>query len=189
MYPYSHRALETKGLQRILPKGGMWGFFGWHLVQPSLDKQQALLAQLEQQNPVASNMEQHNPEASKLEQHNPVASKLERSIIITEGEYDCMAVAQSLSTLSDSNPMKHIPAISLPNGCNSLPSTLIPLLESFTKIYLWLDNDKSGQDASMKFVSKLGADRCVLVKPSANSEVNILLIFILYLVILLYYVY
>ena len=179
MYPYSHRALETKGLQRILPKGGMWGFFGWHLVQPSLDKQQALLAQLEQQNPVASNPEQHNP----------VVSKLERSIIITEGEYDCMAVAQSLSTLPDSNPMKHIPAISLPNGCNSLPSTLIPLLESFTKIYLWLDNDKSGQDASMKFVSKLGADRCVLVKPSANSEVNILLIFILYLVILLYYVY
>lgn len=169
MYPYSHRALETKGLQRILPKGGMWGFFGWHLVQPSLDKQQALLAQ--------------------LEQHNPVASKLERSIIITEGEYDCMAVAQSLSTLPDSNPMKHIPAISLPNGCNSLPSTLIPLLESFTKIYLWLDNDKSGQDASMKFVSKLGAERCVIVKPSATSEVCLLLFFIMYIVILLYYLY
>ena len=151
-------------MQRILPKGGMWGFFGWHLVQPSLDKQQALLAQ--------------------LEQHNPVASNLERSIIITEGEYDCMAVAQSLSTLSDSNPMKHIPAISLPNGCNSLPSTLIPLLESFTKIYLWLDNDKSGQDASVKFVSKLGAERCVIVKPSANSEVNMLLIFICYFTIL-----
>ena len=37
-----------------------------------------------------------------------------------------------------------IPAISLPNGCNSLPLELIPLLERFTKIYLWLDNDKSG---------------------------------------------
>ena len=37
-----------------------------------------------------------------------------------------------------------IPAISLPNGCNSLPIELIPLLERFTKIYLWLDNDKSG---------------------------------------------
>ena len=37
-----------------------------------------------------------------------------------------------------------IPAISLPNGCNSLPLELIPLLERFDKIYLWLDNDKSG---------------------------------------------
>ena len=38
-----------------------------------------------------------------------------------------------------------IPAISLPNGCNSLPVELIPLLERFTKVYLWLDNDKSGE--------------------------------------------
>lgn len=38
-----------------------------------------------------------------------------------------------------------LPAISLPNGCNSLPSDLIPLLERFTRIYLWMDNDKSGQ--------------------------------------------
>lgn len=38
-----------------------------------------------------------------------------------------------------------LPAISLPNGCNSLPMELIPLLERFTRIYLWLDNDKSGK--------------------------------------------
>lgn len=38
-----------------------------------------------------------------------------------------------------------LPAISLPNGCNSLPVELIPLLERFTRIYLWLDNDKSGE--------------------------------------------
>jgi hypothetical protein len=38
-----------------------------------------------------------------------------------------------------------LPAISLPNGCNSLPADLIPLLERFTRIYLWLDNDKSGE--------------------------------------------
>ena len=37
-----------------------------------------------------------------------------------------------------------LPAISLPNGCNSLPLDLIPLLDRFETIYLWLDNDKSG---------------------------------------------
>ena len=29
----THRALKTKGLQRIHPKGGEWGFFGWHTVR------------------------------------------------------------------------------------------------------------------------------------------------------------
>jgi twinkle protein len=28
-----YRALDTKGLQRILPKGGVWGLFGWHTVR------------------------------------------------------------------------------------------------------------------------------------------------------------
>lgn len=41
-----------------------------------------------------------------------------------------------------------IPVISLPNGCNSLPIDLIPLLDRFTTIYLWLDNDKSGKEQS-----------------------------------------
>jgi hypothetical protein len=38
-----------------------------------------------------------------------------------------------------------VPAISLPNGCNSLPPELLQLLERFEKIYLWMDNDKAGQ--------------------------------------------
>ena len=41
-----------------------------------------------------------------------------------------------------------IPVISLPNGCNSLPIDLIPLLDRFTTVYLWLDNDKSGKELS-----------------------------------------
>ena len=52
----NHRALESKGLQRILPKGGSWGLFGWQTVR---------------------------------DDHS--------SIIITEGEYDAMAVSQALS--------------------------------------------------------------------------------------------
>ena len=76
-----------------------------------------------------------------------------------------MAVSQALSLLPPSDPLYHVPAVSLPNGCNSLPTELIPLLDSFTKIYLWLDADKSGQDAAAKFVAKLGATRCAVVTP------------------------
>lgn len=42
-----------------------------------------------------------------------------------------------------------LPAISLPNGCNSLPIDLIPLLDRFETIYLWLDNDKSGNEEAL----------------------------------------
>ena len=77
--------MDRKGLQRILPRGGAWGLFGWHLVKPSHD-----------------------------------------SILITEGEYDAMAVAQALATLHASHPLKDLPSVSLPNGCNSLPIELLP---------------------------------------------------------------
>ena len=71
-----------------------------------------------------------------------------------------MAASQGLSSLGKDHPLYDIPAVSLPNGiiwfynfissqnilkgCNSLPIDLIPKLEIFEKIYLWLDNDKSG---------------------------------------------
>ena len=113
------------------PKGGRWGFFGWHLVKPE-----------------------------------------HKEIIITEGEYDAMAVAQSLADLPSTSPyatLKNIPAISLPNGCNSLPPDLLPILENFEKIYLWMDNDKSGIEGCDKFARKIGIKRCFVVRPDATS--------------------
>ena len=63
-----------------------------------------------------------------------------------------------------------VPAISLPNGCNSLNPDLIVMLERFEKIYLWLDNDQPGRDAAEKFASKLGLKRCVVVKPDPSMQ-------------------
>lgn len=130
------RSLETKGLQRILPKGGAWGFFGWHTIPYEYD----------------------------ITSSKPI-KPISKSIIITEGEYDAMAVSQALSTLPSNHPFTQIPAVSLPNGCNSLPESLIPLLQDYDKIYLYLDNDKSGQDAVSKFLRKLGTSRCYIVSP------------------------
>lgn len=52
-----------------------------------------------------------------------------KEIIITEGEFDAMCVYQQTGR----------PTISLPNGCRSLPVDLLPMLERFEKIYLWME--------------------------------------------------
>lgn len=48
-----------------------------------------------------------------------------------------------------------IPAVSLPNGASSLPLEVLPLLERFDKVYLWMDHDGPGQAGVDKFVQKL----------------------------------
>jgi twinkle protein len=83
-------------------------------------------------------------------------------LVITEGEYDAMAVYQGTGR----------PAVSLPNGCRSLPVEVLPLLERFEKIYLWMDNDGPGQEGAEKFATKIGQNRCLLVKPDSTSLPN-----------------
>lgn len=56
-----------------------------------------------------------------------------------------------------------MPTVSLPNGCRSLPIEVLPLLERFEKIYLWMDDDVPGQEGAQKFAQKLGIERCWFV--------------------------
>lgn len=56
-----------------------------------------------------------------------------------------------------------IPTLSLPNGCRSLPIEVLPMLERFEKIYLWMDDDEPGQEGATKFAQKLGVERCWFV--------------------------
>ncbi|GAM20688.1 hypothetical protein SAMD00019534_038630 [Acytostelium subglobosum LB1] len=113
------RAVNMKALQRIEPKGGKWGFFGWHTI--------------------------------------PADAK---EIVLTEGEYDAMAVHQATG----------MPTISLPNGANSLPIALLPLLERFEKIYLWMDDDVIGQEGAQKFAEKLGIQRTFIIKTKQGQD-------------------
>ncbi|KAK8812216.1 hypothetical protein WA158_007450 [Blastocystis sp. Blastoise] len=81
------------------------------------------------------------------------------TIVITEGEYDAMAVYEATG----------IPTVSLPNGAQSLPVQVLPLLESFDTIYLWMDFDRTGQDNAEKFANKLGRGRVKIVHaPTQN---------------------
>jgi len=157
-------------LQRIQPKGGMWGFFGWHTVPHTEGSGGASSGSgggITGSSDATSVSTDGSTSAPAAPYTPPVPACTE--IVITEGEYDAMAVSQALSCLPDSDPLKHVPCISLPNGCNSLPTELIPLLQPFEKIYLWLDHDQSGQEATTKFVSKLGATRCAVVTPLSDT--------------------
>lgn len=77
-------------------------------------------------------------------------------LVLTEGEYDAMAVWQGTKRA----------AISLPNGCRSLPVEVLPMLERFDKIYLWMDNDAAGKEGAEMFARKIGLARCLIVKPT-----------------------
>jgi Toprim-like len=79
-----------------------------------------------------------------------------KEVVLTEGEYDAMAVYQATGR----------PAISLPNGCRSLPVSALPLLERFERVYLWMDNDGPGQEGAEAFAKKIGLERCYIVRPT-----------------------
>jgi twinkle protein len=81
-------------------------------------------------------------------------------MVITEGEYDAMAVYQATG----------IPAISLPFGSNSLPEELVNSISRFEKVFLWLDADEAGQMNAEKFVAKLGVSRTKLVTTKKVGE-------------------
>jgi twinkle protein len=81
-------------------------------------------------------------------------------VVITEGEFDAMAVYQATGR----------PAVSLPNGATSLPVSLLPALERFKKIYLWMDDDVPGRDGAQQFSKKLGIQRCYIVRPGRADE-------------------
>jgi twinkle protein len=83
-----------------------------------------------------------------------------RTLVLTEGEFDAMAVHQATGLY----------AVSLPNGARSLPVDLLPRLERFRTIYLWMDNDIPGQEGAARFAQKLGIERCRIVTlPSFTS--------------------
>lgn len=84
------------------------------------------------------------------------------TLILTEGEYDAMAVHQATG----------LPAVSLPNGCRSLPLQVLPLLERFEKIILWMDSDEPGREGAEKFAKKLGVNRTYIVQCLEAKDAN-----------------
>ncbi len=82
-----------------------------------------------------------------------------KKIVITAGEFDAIAVNQTTK----------LPAVALPNSASILPPEVLPQLEQFEKIYLWLGTDVQSRQAASKFAKKLDMDRCFLVCANDNQ--------------------
>ena len=63
-----------------------------------------------------------------------------------------------------------IPAVSLPNGTNSLPMELVPFFDRFKQIYLWLDADEPGRAAAIKIAKKLGKSKVYIIDSRLYSD-------------------
>lgn len=84
-----------------------------------------------------------------------LVGRKDAEVVLTGSEIDCMAVSQATG----------LPALALPRGVSSLPPVLLPYLEQFKKVTLWLGGDMRSWEASKIFSRKLGLKRCSLVRP------------------------
>ncbi|EPB84729.1 hypothetical protein HMPREF1544_08528 [Mucor circinelloides 1006PhL] len=81
------------------------------------------------------------------------ASYTDDTVILTRREFDAMAAHQATG----------LPAVSIPSSNYQLQESVLPLLDRFTRIYLWLDDDVDGHIAAERFARKIGEHKCLLI--------------------------
>ena len=90
-------------------------------------------------------------------------------IIITEGEFDCLAVSQMLANVG-----KSYKVVSLPTGANdSAIKQHMEWLEGFEKVVLWFDNDEAGNKARDACASLLSMGKVyTITTPDGLKDAN-----------------
>lgn len=84
-----------------------------------------------------------------------LVGRKDTEVVVTGHELDTMAVSQATG----------LPSVALPRGVSCLPPILLPYLEQFKRVTLWLGGDIRSWEASKIFSRKLGLRRCSLVRP------------------------
>ncbi|XP_015242865.1 PREDICTED: twinkle protein, mitochondrial [Cyprinodon variegatus] len=84
-----------------------------------------------------------------------LVNRMDSEVVVTGSELDALAVSQSTG----------LPSVALPRGVSCLPPALLPYLEQFKRVTLWLGGDIRSWEASKIFSRKLGLRRCTLVRP------------------------
>ncbi|XP_068610936.1 twinkle mtDNA helicase [Brachionichthys hirsutus] len=84
-----------------------------------------------------------------------LVGRMDSEVVLTGHELDTLAVSQAAG----------LPSIALPRGVSCLPPILLPYLEQFKRVTLWLGDDIRSWEASKIFSRKLGLRRCSLVRP------------------------
>ncbi|KAM5320259.1 twinkle mtDNA helicase isoform 1-T1 [Glossophaga mutica] len=82
-------------------------------------------------------------------------SRRDTEVVLTSSELDSLALNQSTG----------LPTLALPRGTGCLPPALLPYLEQFRRIVLWLGDDLRSWEAAKLFARKLNPKRCSLVRP------------------------
>ncbi|XP_073345088.1 twinkle mtDNA helicase [Pagrus major] len=85
----------------------------------------------------------------------PLVGRMDSEVVLTGHELDTLAVSQATG----------LPSVALPRGVSCLPPILLPYLEQFKRVTLWLGDDIRSWEASKIFSRKLGLRRCSLVRP------------------------
>jgi len=93
-----------------------------------------------------------------------------RQVIITEGEIDCLSVAEAFDC--------KYPVVSLPNGAQSAKAVIkknLEWLNGFNTVLLWFDNDAVGKQAVEDVMPLLPPGKCKVVT-SQYKDANDLLV-------------
>lgn len=85
----------------------------------------------------------------------PLISRRDVEVVLTSRELDSLALNQATG----------LPTLALPRGIACLPPALLPYLEQFRRIVLWLGDDLRSWEAAKLFARKLNPKRCSLVRP------------------------
>lgn len=85
----------------------------------------------------------------------PLVGRMDAEVVLTGHELDTLAVSQATGLTS----------VALPRGVSCLPPILLPYLEQFKRVTLWLGDDIRSWEASKIFSRKLAFRRCSLVRP------------------------
>nr|XP_023956250.1 twinkle protein, mitochondrial isoform X2 [Chrysemys picta bellii] len=85
----------------------------------------------------------------------PLIGRRDTEVVLTGRELDTLALYQATG----------LPSLSLPRGATCLPPALLPYLEQFKRITLWLGEDLRSWEAAKLFARKLNPKRCSLVRP------------------------
>lgn len=85
----------------------------------------------------------------------PLIGRRDVELVLTSRELDSLALSQSTG----------LPTLALPRGTACLPPALLPYLEQFRRIVLWLGDDLRSWEAAKLFARKLNPKRCSLVRP------------------------
>ncbi|XP_070608950.1 twinkle mtDNA helicase [Erythrolamprus reginae] len=86
----------------------------------------------------------------------PLISRRDTEVVLTSRELDALVLHQATG----------LPTLGLPRGISCLPPALLPYLEQFKRITLWLGEDLRSWESAKHFARKLNPKRCYLVRPS-----------------------